>query len=115
MSPRSSNQRSPLSHQSQMQPSGESLDQKILDVHRRIQTERKMLDASRAMQLATRNADVLRKTENQIKEAERSLSYFENMLRDLTRKKSLSSDGASTNSSISSTTTTLSPWSTDIN
>ncbi|KZS90541.1 hypothetical protein SISNIDRAFT_444049 [Sistotremastrum niveocremeum HHB9708] len=70
-----------------MSQSGESLDQKISDVRKRIQTERKMLDASRAMKLATKNPDVLRRTDTQIREAERSLSYFEHTLRDLQAKK----------------------------
>ena len=46
-----------------------------------------MLEASKAIKVATRNQDVLRRTDNQIREAERSLLYFENMLQDLSAKK----------------------------
>lgn len=63
------------------------LDQKIQDVYKRIQTERKILEASQLMRQATKNPDVLRKNDAQIREAERGLSYFENTLRDLQAKK----------------------------
>lgn len=87
----------------------ESIDQKILDVQKRIDTERKMLEASRAIKVATRNQDVLRRTDNQIREAERSLLYFENMLQDLNTKKrqgsyagSLSSGSTSSSAPVNS-------------
>ncbi|KAH7910855.1 hypothetical protein BJ138DRAFT_1152001 [Hygrophoropsis aurantiaca] len=63
------------------------LDQKIQDVYKRIETERKVLDASRMLGRATNNPDVLRGTEAKIKEAERSLSYFEETLRELQARK----------------------------
>lgn len=63
------------------------LDQKIQDVYKRIQTERKILEASQLMRQATKNPEVLRKNDAQIREAERGLSYFEGALRDLQAKK----------------------------
>jgi hypothetical protein len=63
------------------------LDQKIQDVYKRIQTERKVLDASQLLRQATTNQDVLRSNDAKIKEAERSLSYFENTLRELQARK----------------------------
>lgn len=69
------------------------LDQKIQDVYKRIQTERKILEASQLMRQATKNPDVLRKNDAQIREAERGLSYFENTLRDLQARKLQMSQG----------------------
>jgi len=69
------------------------LDQKIQDVYKRIQTERKILEASQLMRQATKNPDVLRKNDAQIREAERGLSYFENTLRDLQARKLQLSQG----------------------
>ena len=63
------------------------LDQKIQDVYKRIQTERKVLEASQLLRQATTNQDVLRRNDAAIREAERSLSYFENTLRELQARK----------------------------
>ena len=63
------------------------LDQKIQDVYKRIQTERKVLEASRILSQATTNPDVLRKNDAAIREAERSISYFEETLRELQARK----------------------------
>ncbi|KAH9933130.1 uncharacterized protein BXZ73DRAFT_89794 [Epithele typhae] len=63
------------------------LDQKIQDVYRRIETERKILEASKLIRQATSNPDVLRKNDAQIRETERSLSYFEDTLRELHSRK----------------------------
>jgi K+-sensing histidine kinase KdpD len=96
----------------------ESIDQKILDVQKRIDTERKMLEASRAIKVATRNQDVLRRTDNQIREAERSLLYFENMLQDLSAKKrqtNYTPSMSSTSTSSSAQTSSLRGSSTDPN
>ena len=69
----------------------QDLDTKIQDVYKRIQTERKVLEASQLLRQATTNQDVLRRNDAKIKEAERSLSYFEDTLRELqTRKMQLS-------------------------
>ncbi|KAF7968740.1 hypothetical protein HWV62_29565 [Athelia sp. TMB] len=70
-----------------MSQSSHEIDQKIQDVYKRIQTERKILEASQLMRQATRNPDVLRKNDAQIREAERGLTYFENTLRDLQARK----------------------------
>jgi len=61
----------------------QDLDQKIQDVYRHIHTERKILEASQLLRQATTNQDVLRKNEAKIRETERSLSYFEDTLREL--------------------------------
>ncbi|PCH40156.1 protein kinase C [Wolfiporia cocos MD-104 SS10] len=63
------------------------LDQKIQDVHKRIQTERKVLEGLTAMRQATTNPDVLRGVDAKIRDAERSLSYFEDLLRELQSRK----------------------------
>jgi hypothetical protein len=58
-----------------------------------MQTERKLLEASQLLRQATTNQDVLRRNDVKIKEAERSLSYFEDTLRELqARKLQLSQD-----------------------
>ncbi|KAJ7505478.1 protein kinase C1 [Mycena galericulata] len=63
------------------------LDQKIQDVYKHIQTERKILEASQLLRQATSNPDVLRRNDAKIRETERSLSYFEVTLRDLQARK----------------------------
>lgn len=63
------------------------LDQKIQDVYKRIQTERKVLEASQLLRQATNNPEVLRRNDAAIREAERSLSYFEDTLRELQSRK----------------------------
>ncbi|KAF8630918.1 hypothetical protein AX17_005276 [Amanita inopinata Kibby_2008] len=63
------------------------LDQKIQDVYRHIHTERKILEASQLLRQATTNQDVLRRNEAKIRETERSLSYFEDTLRELQTRK----------------------------
>ncbi|OCH91879.1 hypothetical protein OBBRIDRAFT_886681 [Obba rivulosa] len=65
----------------------QELDQKIQDVYKRIQTERKVLEASQLLRQATTNPDVLRRNDAKIREAERSLSYFEDTLRELQSRK----------------------------
>ncbi|KAJ7288491.1 protein kinase C1 [Mycena rebaudengoi] len=63
------------------------LDQKIQDVYKHIQTERKILEASQLLRQATSNPDVLRRNDAKIRETERSLKYFENTLRELQARK----------------------------
>ncbi len=70
----------------------QDLDTKIQDVYKRIQTERKVLEASQLLRQATTNQDVLRRNDAKIKEAERSLSYFEDTLRELQARKIQLSD-----------------------
>lgn len=54
---------------------------------KRIEKERKFIDASRLIRQATTNPDVLRQNDAKVREAERSLSYFENTLRELEARK----------------------------
>ena len=63
------------------------MDQKIQEVYKRIQTERKILEATQILRQATPNPDVLRMNEAKIKETERSLLYFENTLKELQSRK----------------------------
>ncbi|EJD40892.1 hypothetical protein AURDEDRAFT_115756 [Auricularia subglabra TFB-10046 SS5] len=63
------------------------LDAKIQDVYRRIQTEQKVLDGIRSLRQVATNPDVLRKTDLQIREAQQSLSYFQDTLRELQARK----------------------------
>lgn len=67
--------------------SAPELDQKIQDVLKRIEKERKFIDASRLIRQATTNPDVLRQNDAKVREAERSLSYFEHTLRELEIRK----------------------------
>ncbi|KIY72512.1 hypothetical protein CYLTODRAFT_417900 [Cylindrobasidium torrendii FP15055 ss-10] len=69
------------------------LDQKIQEVYRHIQTERKILEASQKVRHATTNQDVLRRNDAKIRETERSLSYFEDTLRELQARKLQQSQG----------------------
>lgn len=64
------------------------LDQKIQDVYKRIQTERKVLEAAQLLRQATNNPGVLRDTDVKIREGERNISYFEDTLRELHARKS---------------------------
>jgi len=66
---------------------GHELDQKIQEVYKHIQTERKILEASQLLRQATTNQDVLRRNEAKIRETERSLSYFQDTLRELQARK----------------------------
>lgn len=52
-----------------------------------MQTERKILEATHLLRQATSNQDVLRRNEAKIKETERSLTYFEETLRELQARK----------------------------
>ncbi|THV03837.1 hypothetical protein K435DRAFT_747351 [Dendrothele bispora CBS 962.96] len=63
------------------------LDQKIQEVYKHIQTERKILEATQLIRQATSNQDVLRRNDAKIRETERSLSYFEDTLRELQSRK----------------------------
>ena len=53
------------------------LDSKIQEVYKRIQTEKKIREASRLLGQATPNPEVLRRNEAKIKESESAISYFE--------------------------------------
>jgi predicted nucleic acid-binding Zn-ribbon protein len=78
-----------------MKSKASDLDQKIQEVYRHIQAERKILEGAQALRQATNNQDVLRKNEATIRETERSLSYFEDTLRELqSRKAQQSQDGS---------------------
>lgn len=70
------------------------LDQKIQDVYKRLQTERKVLEASLTLRQATTNPDVLRKNEAAIRETERSIQYFEELLHELQSRKMMLSQRA---------------------
>ncbi|TFK20607.1 AGC/PKC protein kinase [Coprinopsis marcescibilis] len=66
----------------------DELDQKIGDTWRRIQTERKILEATQHLRLATTNQDVLKRNDAKVRETERSLTYLEGVLRELQARKS---------------------------
>ncbi|KAI0086582.1 hypothetical protein BDY19DRAFT_908252 [Irpex rosettiformis] len=88
------------------------LDQKIQDVYKRIQTERKVLEASQLLRMATNNPEVLRRNDSAIREAERSISYFEDTLRELQARKMMAqrNDHARSGSIVSqSSSSTLPP------
>lgn len=63
------------------------LDQKIADILAKMAKEQKIIDASNAIRMATRNQDVLRKTDAEEREARRSLEYFQATLGQLKSKR----------------------------
>ena len=63
------------------------LDEKMTDILARIAKEQKIIDGSKAIRLATRNADVLRKTDAEERDARKNLEYFHATLADLRAKK----------------------------
>ncbi|KAF8895268.1 kinase-like domain-containing protein [Infundibulicybe gibba] len=65
----------------------QEIDQKIQEVYRHIQTERKILEASQQLRQATNNQDVLKHNDAKIRETERSLLYFQDTLRELEARK----------------------------
>ncbi|KAL1665807.1 hypothetical protein GGF50DRAFT_100070 [Schizophyllum commune] len=71
----------------------ENIDQKIQEVYKHIQKERKILEASQLLRRATQNQDVLSRNEAKIRETERSLSYFEETLRELQARKNELANG----------------------
>jgi Hr1 repeat len=75
------------------------IDQKIQDVYKRIHTERKFLEASQSIRLATSNPEVLRRNDAKIREAEGQLAYFEDLLRELQNRKLLMSQNRTSTAS----------------
>src|SRR5258708_9074949 len=65
----------------------QELDLKIAETWKRVQTERKILEATHLLRQATSNQDVLRRNEAKIRETERSLAYFNETLRELQARK----------------------------
>jgi len=63
------------------------LDQKIADILAKMAKEQKIIDASNTIRMATRNQDVLRKTDAEEREARRSLEYFHATLDQLKSKR----------------------------
>lgn len=63
------------------------LEEKMADILARIAKEQKIIDGSKAIRLATRNADVLRKTDAEERDARKSLEYFHATLADLRAKR----------------------------
>lgn len=59
----------------------------MADILARIAKEQKIIDGSKAIRLATRNADVLRKTDSEERDARKSLEYFHATLADLRAKR----------------------------
>lgn len=66
---------------------GHELDQKIQEVYKHIQTERKILEASQLLGRATANQDVLGRNAAKIRETEKNLAYYEQTLRELQVRK----------------------------
>jgi phage/plasmid primase-like uncharacterized protein len=63
------------------------LDQKIQEVYKHIQTERKILEASQQLGRATANQEVLGRNAAKIRETEKNLAYYEQTLRELQARK----------------------------
>lgn len=66
---------------------GHELDQKIQEVYKHIQTERKILEASQLLGRATANQEVLGRNNAKIRETEKNLAYYEQTLRELQARK----------------------------
>ncbi|KAG8862446.1 Serine/threonine kinase [Tulasnella sp. 330] len=67
--------------------SSQDIDQKIQDVYKKMQAERGVIQASERMRQATGNQDVIRTLDRKIREAEESISYFQETLQQLQGKK----------------------------
>jgi len=68
-------------------PTMGELEEKMADILARIAKEQKIIDGSKAIRLATRNAEVLRKTDAEERDARKSLEYFHATLADLRAKR----------------------------
>ncbi|KAH6911535.1 AGC/PKC protein kinase [Coprinopsis sp. MPI-PUGE-AT-0042] len=83
----------------------DELDQKIGNTWRRIQTERKILEATQHLRLATNNQDVLKRNDAKVRETEQSLAYLEGVLRELQARKTQQLQGGGDPSRFSSGST----------
>ncbi|KAG8817764.1 Serine/threonine kinase [Serendipita sp. 401] len=63
------------------------IEEKMADISARITKEQKMIDASKAMRMATKNPDVLRKNDAEERDARKNLEYFHATLADLRQKR----------------------------
>ncbi len=70
-----------------MSPNLVEIDQKMADIVARIAKEQKIIDASKSIRQATSNADVLRRTDAEERDARKSLEYFHATLNDLRSKR----------------------------
>ncbi|KAG8926752.1 Serine/threonine kinase [Tulasnella sp. 419] len=75
--------------------SAQEIDLKIQDVYKRIQAERGVIQASQRMRQATKNVEVQRTIDRKIREAEGSISYFQETLAQLQEKKAQIESGSS--------------------
>lgn len=69
--------------------------ERIAEIQARIQTHQSMMRGYQSVRAATSNQDVVRQAESQIREAQRSISYFQEQIEALQNKRS-SSSGAGT-------------------
>ncbi|KDQ09884.1 hypothetical protein BOTBODRAFT_505684 [Botryobasidium botryosum FD-172 SS1] len=65
----------------------QDLDQKIQDVYKRIQKETIIIQRAEALTGLTKNQDVLRSADLEIRQSKRNLSYFEDTLKELQARK----------------------------
>lgn len=79
-----------------------SIEAKVGDIEKRLQRERKMLEASKQMKAATTNVDVQSSLVAKIEQSERTISYFEESLRDLLSRASPGSSATNSSTNLSS-------------
>ncbi|KAK4049341.1 Serine/threonine kinase [Microbotryomycetes sp. JL221] len=79
------------------------LGAKIASLHSRIAKERKIMEGFQAMRAATSNQDVIRTCESKMRETQKTISWFEQSLRELEGRQQ--HDSASSMSSYDPTTT----------
>lgn len=60
-----------------------SVDETVVNVQRKIERERALINAANAMRQSTNNPAVLSRLDGQIKDGRRNIEYFESKLRDL--------------------------------
>ena len=82
-----------------------SIEAKIGDIQARLMKERKMLEASKQMRAATPNRDVQNSLAAKIEQSERTISYFEESLRELLNRASPGSSASNSTNNLSALTT----------
>ena len=68
-------------------PTMGEIEEKMADIQLRIVKQQKMIDGYKTIRMATKNPDVLRKTEADERDARKSLEYFRATLADLSQRR----------------------------
>ncbi|BGO95625.1 hypothetical protein NBRC10512_006792 [Rhodotorula toruloides] len=82
-----------MSSQLPANPGGADYASKLASLHARIQKERKILEGFQAMRNATQNQDVIRTCDAKIREAQRTIGWFEDSVRELEGRRAAATGG----------------------